>query len=534
MEKPMTPELNDTYDYIVVGGGHNGLSAACTLAGSGATVLLLEQRPHLGGLANSGQFLAEAPDHILSLGAMDDMFMSCTTFISDLGLHRYGYRSTPVQAPYGWIGEDGATLLLFHDLDRTLAEVRRFSAKDARAYADLQPALSWIFEALTAVMPHHPAQLPKAELGKLMLKLAPSRAIRRQLGRIMSHNLVDLMADTFDSDQMRSLATYWGSMIGPIDHDGGGFYCVGLAAVHRKPGVIRPLGGMGAVMAAMAAYAAQRGAHIRTSTPVRRVVVTNNRATGVVLGNGTEIRATRGVLAAVPPQLAYGGLLDDGVLDSATRAKVAILPASGNNSATFKIDIALAGPAGYPKGAAQRRKIDDFDIRKTALMTGTFEENIRQLQAIRAGETLPRPPVYMAVLSANDAGLAPQGQDVVYLAANVPAQPRDGWEKTKSAMSEAIMDSVTQHMDGFDAEIGRIETSPADFGDQFATPNGSYFHVDMTPLRLAMNRPAPGLGGYRSPVHNYFHAGAGSHPGGGVSGWPGRLAAQTALGRHDS
>jgi phytoene dehydrogenase-like protein len=530
---PTVPERHDRYDYIVVGGGHNGLSAACTLVGSGASVLVLEQRPHLGGLANSGPFVAEAPDHILSLGAMDDMFMSCTTFISDLRLERYGYRGIPVEAPYGWIGDDGSTLLLFHDLDRTLAEVRRFSAKDARTYADLQQALSWIFEALTTVMPHHPAQLPKAELGKLMLKLAPSRSIRRQLGRIMSHNLIDLMADTFESDQMRSLATYWGSMIGPIDYDGGGFYCVGLAAVHRTPGVIRPIGGMGAVMDAMAAYATARGAHIHTGTPVRKVVVTNGRANGVVLDDGTEIRATRGVLAAVPPQLAYGGFLEDGVLDSATKAKVAVLPASGNNAATFKIDVALSGRVTYPKGSAQRRKIDDFDIRKTALMTGTFDENIRQLQAIRAGESLPQPPVYVAVLSANDPGLAPEGQDVVYLASNVPAQPRDGWEKTKTAMSEAIMGSVRQHLDGFDTEIGRIETSPADFGEQFATPNGSYFHVDMTPLRLAMNRPAPGLGGYRSPVHGYFHAGAGSHPGGGVSGWPGRLAAETALGHHD-
>jgi phytoene dehydrogenase-like protein len=527
-----TPDLYDSYDYIVVGGGHNGLSAACTLAGSGASVLVLEQRPHLGGLANSGAFVVEAPNHILSLGAMDDMFMSCTTFISDLGLDRYGYRGTPVEAPYGWIGEDGSTLLLFHDLSRTLAEVRRFSAKDARTYAELQPALSWIFGALTTVMPHHPAQLPKAELGKLLLKLAPGRAIRRRLGHIMSHNLIDLMADTFESDQMRALATYWGSMIGPIDHDGGGFYCVGLAAVHRKPGVIRPRGGMGAVMDAMAAYATERGAQIRTGTAVAGVTVIDNRATGVALVDGTEIRAIRGVLAAVPPQLAYGRFLADGVLDSATRAKVATLPASGNNSATFKIDVALSGPATYPTGAAQRKRIDDFDIRKTALMTGTFDDNIRQLQAIRTGESLQRPPVYMAVLSANDPSLSPTGQDVVYLAANVPAQPRDGWEKSKAAVAEAIMGSVTQHLDGFDAEIGRIETSPADFGDQFATPNGSYFHVDMTPLRLAMNRPAPGLGGYRSPVRGYFHAGAGSHPGGGVSGWPGRLAAQTALGQH--
>jgi phytoene dehydrogenase-like protein len=521
-----------TYDFVVIGGGHNGLSAACTLSASGASVLVLEQRPHLGGLANSGRFLPEAPDHILSLGAMDDMFMSCTPLISDLGLQRYGYCGTPVEAPYGWIGEDGSTLLLFADLERTLAEVRRYSAKDARAYAELQPALSWIFEALTAVMPHHPADLPKKDLGKLLLKLAPSRSMRRRLGQVMSCNLIDLMAEVFESDQMRSLGTYWGSMIGPIDHDGGGFYCVGLAAVHRKPGVIRPRGGMAGIMNAMAAYAADRGTEIRTNTRVEQVLVSGNRSIGVRLADGAEISARRGVLAAVPPQTAYGPLLEDGVLDTATRAKIAILPASGNNSATFKIDVALTGEVTYPQGARERRRIDDFDIRKTALMTGTFDEQIRQLQAIRGGDSLDSPPVYMAVLTANDAGLAPPGQEVAYLASNVPAQPRDGWDKAKPWFSEAIMGSVGAHLQGFETEIGRVETSPADFGEQFATPNGSYFHVDMTPLRLAMNRPAPGLGGYRTPVAAYYHAGAGSHPGGGVSGWPGRLAAETALGQH--
>lgn len=527
-----TSSTSAAYDYVVIGGGHNGLSAACTLSQAGASVLVLESRDHLGGLANSAAFVPEAPEHILSLGAMYDMFMSGTPLLSDLNLAKYGYRGDPVEAPFGWIGEDGSTLLLFSDMNRTLAEVRRFSARDANAYADLQPALSWIFEALMAVSPRHPAELPKMELGKLLLKLAPSRSLRRRLGQIMSSNLIDLMAEVFESDQMRSLGTYWGSMIGPIDHDGGGFYCVGLAAVHRKPGVILPRGGMNGIMSAMAAYAKERGAQISTDARVAQVLVTGNRATGVRLADGSEITARRGVLAAVPPQSAFGPLLADGILDSGTRAKIAILPASGNNSATFKIDMALSGRLTYPKGAAKRAAIDGFDIRKTALMTGTFDDQIRQLNAIRSGESLENPPVYMAVLSANDATLAPDGQDVAYLASNVPAQPRDGWDKVKPWFSEAVMRSVGEHMSGFDTEIGRIETSPADFGEQYATPNGSYFHVDMTPLRLAMNRPARGLGGYRSPVDGYYLAGAGSHPGGGVSGWPGRLAAETALGQH--
>ncbi len=521
--------MPDHYDFAVIGGGHNGLSAACTLAGAGASVVVLEQCGIVGGLSTSYPYLAAAPQHWLSLGAMDDMFMSCTSIVEDLQLRRHGFDTIPVPAPYGWLGEDGESLLLFSDFDRTVREVRRFSEHDARAYADLQPALSWIFRALTSVMSRHPAKLVGVEMGKNLLRLAPDRSTRRRLGQIMSNNLIDLMAETFRSDQMRSLCTYWGSMIGPIDADGGGFYCVGLAAVHMKPGVQRPRRGMSSVVEALAAKARHHGADIRTNAAVERVLVSDNVAVGVRLADGTEIRTRRGVLAAVPPQSAYGPLLDDGAVDTAVRAKVATMPASGNNSATFKVDMALAGRVEFTAGMRQRAKVDGSDLRKVSLMTGTFDDQITQLGLIRRGESLPRPPIYIAVLSGLDPTVAPDGQDVLYLASNVPAQPRESWETAKPWLTTAILESASAHLSGIDSEIDRIVTSPADYGTQFGTPNGSYFHIDMTPLRLGMRRPAPGLGGYRGPITGYFHAGAGSHPGGGVSAWPGRLAAQTAL-----
>lgn len=516
-----------TYDFVVVGGGHNGLAAACTLAASGASVVVLERQPILGGLSTSHPYLPEAPGHWLSRGAMDDMFLSCTSIVDELGLRAAGMETVKVPAPYGWLGDDGETLLLFADLERTLREVCRFSAADARTYAELQPALGWIFDALRAVMSRHPADLPKAELGRQLLKLAPSRSVRRRLGQIMSHNLVDLMADTFESDQMRSLGTYWGSMIGPIDADGGGFYAVGLAAVHREPGVQRPRGGMRNIIQALERRARSAGAVVRTGADVANVLTESGRATGVRLGDGTEIRARRGVLAAVAPQAMYGSLLDDGVVDERVLAKVATMPASGNNSATLKVDVALAGRAEF--GPATRRRHDGHDLRTVSLMTGTFADQVEQLRLIRRGESLDRPPVYIAVLSGLDPSVAPEGQDVLYLASNVPARPSGGWPEVGQKHVDAVLGSVAGHLNGLDTEIGRVVTTPADFEAEYGAPNGSYFHVDMTPLRLAMNRPAPGLGGYRGPVAGYFHAGAGSHPGGGVSGWPGRLAALTAL-----
>jgi phytoene dehydrogenase-like protein len=286
---------------------------------------------------------------------------------------------------------------------------------------------------------------------------------------------------------------------------------------------------MSSVVEALAARARQCGADICTGIGAERVLVEGNTARGVRLTDGNEVLARRGVLAAVPPQLAYGALLEEGVVDSAVRAKVATIPASGNNSATFKIDMALSGRVELPVATRARAGVDGYDLRNVSLMTGTFDDQITQLNLIRRGESLDRPPVYLSVLSGLDPTIAPGGQDVLYMASNVPAQPREDWDVVKPRYTDAVLGSAAAHLSGLEAEIGRIVTSPADFGTQYATPNGSYFHVDMTPLRLGMRRPAPGLGGYRGPVAGYFHAGAGSHPGGGVSAWPGRLAAQTVL-----
>jgi phytoene dehydrogenase-like protein len=518
------------WDFIVVGGGHNGLSAACTIAAAGKSVVVLEQRPFLGGLANSHPFLPEAPEHILSMGAMDDLFMSSTSLSSDLGLPAYGHRSVAPEAPYGWLGEDGETLLLFRDFDRTLREVRRFSARDARTYAELRPNLDWLIDAQNAVMVRHPADLPKGALAKHLLKLAPSKSIRRHLGRMFSNNLVDFAAETFEGDALRSLIVYWGSMIGPVDFDGGGYFAVGMAAVHRQPGLMRPVGGMGALIRAFERRLLASGGEVRVNTRVARVLTGTSGAQGVELDDGTVLRARNGVLASVPPQIAFTTLLEDGVLDTATKAKVAMLPASANNVAFFKIDMALSGRVEFAEANRRRHAIDGFDVGSTSLMTGTFDDQVRQLHAMRYGDSLDDLPIYISILSHHDSTLAPAGQDVLYICADVAAQTRDGWATSKKWYSEAIMRVAGRHLTGLEYEIGRLETSPADFEAMFGTPNGNYFHVDMTPLRYGMNRPAPGPGGYRTPVQGYYLAAAGAHPGGGVSGWAGRLAAQTALG----
>lgn len=523
----------ESWDYIVVGAGHNGLSAGCTLANAGRKVLLVDQLDWVGGLSASLPWVNEAPGHLLSVGAMDDMLMAQTSLTRDLGLERHGYEPVPLPAPYGWIGEEGETLLLFRDFERTLNDIRHFSRKDAATYAEIKPTLDLVMDLTERLVSQRPTEISRAQLLKTAVKLAPNRQGRRLLGRMASLNVFEMINETFESNPMRGLWGYWTSMVGPADLDGTGLYLMAFHAVHRKQGVLRPRGGMTGLMNAFRSLLESKRGEILLGRRVERILVDGGRARGVRLDDGTELVARFGVLTNCAPQVALGELLDDGVLDRETRTKVSMIPANAVNTAAFKIDIAVGGRVGFPAGEARRK--DGFDIRRTTLMTGTLEDHIDHLKAMKLGRTIDPPPVYMAVLSASDETIAPPGQDVLYLHSNVPADPVTGWdEPTKTQYTDAILASAKRFLGGLDAEIGRVVHTPSDFERRFSTPKGAYFHVDMGPLRLGVNRPAKGLGDYTTPVTGLYLAGAGSHPGGTINGWCGRLAAQRALATESS
>jgi phytoene dehydrogenase-like protein len=342
---------------------------------------------------------------------------------------------------------------------------------------------------------------------------------------MLTLSVFEMINDTFESDAMRGLWAYWTSMIGPADVDGTGVYLMAYHAAHRKQGVLRPRGGMTGLMDAFASKIRINGGEIRLDTGVERVIVERGRAVGIRTTTGEDLAARHAVLATCAPQVTLSRLLERDVLDRDIRTKVSMIPANSANSAAFKIDMAVGGRLDF----AGAKRADGFDPRRTTLMTGTLEDHIAHLQALKLGRSVATPPLYMAVLSAVDPTIAPQGQDVLYLHSNVPADPVGGWEANKGAYEDTIMKSARRFLEGLDAEIGRVVHTPEDFERRFGTPKGCYFHVDMTPQRLGVNRPARGLGGYRTPVEGLYLAGAGAHPGGTINGWCGRLAAQQAL-----
>lgn len=519
--------MSETFDYVVVGAGHNGLSAAATLAEKGRSVVVVEKLPFIGGLSTSRAWVPEAPGHLLSVGAMDDMLMAQTPLTKQLGLRQHGYESIRLEAPYGWLGEDGETLLLFDDFDRAVAEIRRFSAKDADTYVRIRPTMDLIMDLVEKLVTQAPAAMGKRDLVKVLLKVAPDKASRKLLGAMVSTSVFEMISETFESDAMRGLWAYWTSMLGPADLEGTGVFLMGFHATHRPGGISRPRGGMTGLMNAFAGKIASHGGQIRTGNGVEQILVERGRAVGVRLDDGSEIVARQGVLTNCAPQVTFNQLLPDGVVDRQLQNRIDLIPSNSVNSAAFKIDLAASGRLGYTLGEA--RRTDGVDIRRTTLMTGTLEDQISMLQSLKLGLPVETPPVYLSVLSAVDPTIAPEGQDVVYIHSNVPADPVGGWPDNKESYEKRILASAARYMSGLETEIGHVTHTPKDFERIFGTPRGNYFHVDMTPLRLGTNRPARGLGNYATPVKGLYLAGAGSHPGGTVNGWCGRLAAFEAM-----
>ncbi|MDB5968367.1 MAG: dependent oxidoreductase family protein [Hydrocarboniphaga sp.] len=521
--------MNQSWDYIVIGAGHNGLTAACTLAKAGRSVLVVEQRAITGGLSVSHPFVTAAPNHHLSIGAMDDALMGHSPMIDFLGLRQYGYDSIPMAAPYGWMGEDGETLLLHNSFDRTVEEIKYFSPRDAQTYIDVRGAIDLVMGGLEGIMPYHPAQIPKSLLIKMALKAAIDRKSRKVLGRMLSVNAFEMIAETFESEAMRGLWAFWACMFAPATVQASGVYLAAFGSVHRA-GIFRPVGGMSGMIRAMEGALTAKGGEIRCNHKVEQLLLDGKRIKGVRIVGGQELFARHAVLANCAPQVVLGKLLPASVVDEKLRTKIDFIPANSVSVAPFKIDYAVGGRITYKKAVAMRARRDDMDVRKTTFMTGTLEQHIAQHKASLRGEPVDfRPPLYFSIMSANDASIAPKGQDVFYLYVNTPINPIGGWDACKTEYSQQIRSAVSHYVDGLDLEIGSIEHCPKDFEEQFGAPNGAYFHVDMIPSRMLMNRPAPGLGGYKTPFGGLYLAGAGSHPSGGVCGWPGRLAAETAM-----
>jgi phytoene dehydrogenase-like protein len=205
--------------------------------------------------------------------------------------------------------------------------------------------------------------------------------------------------------------------------------------------------------------------------------------------------------------------------------RVALAPANAHGGAPLKVDVALRGQISVPRHQAMRT--DGVELRKCVLLIGTTEAVLENFKASSRGEVPKLPYMWNTVPSAVDPGQAPAGQDIAYLyPVAMPVNPAAGWDAIRSGVGQQVIDQASEYMTGLkEFEIGRrVEASP-DLAKRLNVHNGCVVHIDTSATRSGQMRPAYGLGGETLPVAGLFLGGAGIHPGGGINGLPGRIAA---------
>jgi phytoene dehydrogenase-like protein len=514
-------------DVIVVGAGHNGLVAACYLARAGLQVLVVEANDHIGGCTTSEALVPSAPHHLLSACAADVITMRSSTVVGDLALTRYGYREVDIDPAYAALGADGSSLVFWRDAARTAAEIRRFSVRDAQAFRELMEGFDHVLDAALPLVATNPTRPDPARVWQALRAASRHPRSVARAASLATTSAAEAIRERFTHPLVQSGLATIANFGAPITGEGTGVNLLVVAVVSRF-GMGRPVGGMGALPAALARCLAAHGGRVRVGAPVEQVIVSDGAAIGVALEDGEELYAPT-VLTATEPHRALTRLLPSGTLPDHLAVRAEHIPAGNDGCTHFKVEMAMRGRLRLSRHEARRG--DDVDLRIPSAMVGSIDEVCAAIAAAKSGRRADPLPFVSMVPTAADPSQAPDGQDTLSLWSGwLPHEPPGGWDDYKEPTARAFVDHAAQYYDGIEElEIGRSVESPLDISARTGVRDGNVYHVDVTLTRVGPLRPALGFGGYKTPVHGMYITGAGTHPGPSVSGIPGQQAARTIL-----
>jgi phytoene dehydrogenase-like protein len=519
----------DRYDVAIVGAGHNGLTCAAYLAGRGLRVVVLEKNAVVGGAAVTEEF---HPGFRNSVAAYTVSLLN-PRVIGDLQLAAHGLRIVERPVANFWPVDARSYLLMPHGTPARSRAVARFSPSDAERLPAYDAALARAALLLRGLAMRAPPNagggilelLKGAGLGRRLAAL--SLEDKRLLLDLFTKSAADFLGLWFESDVVKGALAFdgiVGAYAGPWA-PGTAYLLMHYAfgEVNGKPGVWgHAVGGMGAIAEAMARAAQARGAVIRRNAPVARLIVAGGRAGGVELETGERI-AARAVAANVAPKLLFRDLVPEGAIDPDLQRRLARLK---SGSGVFRMNVALTELPDFtcrPGTIAQ-------DHHGSGIIIGpTLDYLERAYLDARAHGWSRQPVVEMLIPSTLDATLAPPGRHVAslfvqYVAPRLP-QGRS-WDDAREAFADLVIDTVAAHAPNFKASVmARQVLSPLDLERRFGLVDGDIFHSQMTLDQLFSARPVLGHADHRMPLPGLYLCGAGAHPGGGVTGLPGRNAA---------
>lgn len=520
------------HDVIIVGGGHNGLVAACYLAKAGMKTLLLERREIVGGAAVTEDI---HPGFRCSTLAHTTGPLS-KSVIDDLNLQHFGFETLTPDVRVLALTLDGRSLPIYNDVAKTRKDIQSFSTKDGDAYPEFLTAferIGRVLSPLTTMTPpsiDRPAAADVWNLGKVGLAF-------RNLGKKDEYRLLrwgpmavaDLAAEWFETELLRATVAargIHGAFAGPWSA-GTSLGLLWQAALDGNP--IAPAvfvkGGLGALTQSLAAAAVDSGVEIKTAAEVAAIETRNGSPAKVVLRNGDDFEA-RAVVSNADPRTTFLGLIDPIDLEPNFLAKIRNYRAVGT---TAKINLALSGLPSFSgvNGSDSATKLSG------RIHIGSDIDYLeRAFDAAKYGEYSPAPYLDITIPSLTDSTLAPEGKHVMSIHVQfAPYKLKDGnWDSRRDELARAVVDQLEQYAPGIGSLIlAQQVLTPLDLEREYGLSGGHIHHGEQSLDQFFTFRPILGWAQYRTPLKRVYLCGAGTHPGGGVTGLPGANAAREIL-----
>jgi phytoene dehydrogenase-like protein len=522
------------YDAIIVGGGHNGLVTAFYLARAGRKVLVLERRDIVGGCA-----VTEAlwPGYKVSTASYLVSLLQ-QKIVDDMQLSKHGYQVDPKDPAFFSPFPDGRYFFTWQDGAKTLAEVAKFSKRDAARMPAFDEQLERLAKLVESLLLVCPPPFPPQGIGEIIeyLKLVgklrglPAKDMVA-LVKIFTMSAADYLDEWFESPEVKvTLATD-----GVIGANGGPrspgtayillHHCMGGVGGKRGLwGFVR--GGMGAVSEAMASAARAAGAEIRCGAQVTRLSVKENRAVGVILKNGDELEAKQ-IASNLDPKRTFLKLVDPALLPTEFTETIRNFRCEGI-SAKINLGVkALPNFKALPGVSAPHHKA-------TMHICPSMDYVEKAWDDAKYGRPSERPMLEMTCPTLYDPKLAPEGRHIIGIFLQyAPYTLRNGtWDDLRDPFYKRVLKIIDEYAPGFSSTIEHAEMlTPLDLERRYSITGGNIFHGEMAIDQMFSLRPATRYANYKTPIENLFLCGSGTHPGGGVMGAPGHNAAMAMLKR---
>lgn len=519
--------MTKKYDAVIIGGGHNGLVCAFYLARAGMKVRIVERRDIVGGAAVTEEFHPGFRNSVASY----TVSLLQPKVIADMKLADHGYRVIERPISNFLPQEDGGYLKLGGGLERTQAEFARFSKHDAEmlpAYYDMLEGVADVLRDLALKSPPNVGDgirtlIDGALQGRALMKLSLSQ--QRDVLELFTKSARSFLDSWFESEAVKA-AFGFDAVVGNYaspDTPGSAYVLLHhvFGEVNGKKGAWgHSIGGMGNITQIMAKVCREHGVEISLESPVDKIINENGKVCGVRLESGEEIAADR-VIANVGPKLLYEKMFEEGDLKPEFKRRIKGFKAG---SGTFRMNVALSELPRFTCLPEPGEHLQSGIIIAPTLdyMDEAF------LDAKRYGWS-KKPIVEMLIPSIVDDSLAPAGQHVASLFCQ-QFDPAHDWDADEDKAADTIIDTVEAYAPGFRASIlGRQILSPLGLERKFGLTGGDIMHGNMSLDQLWSARPVLGHGAYRGPLKGLYMCGAGTHPGGGVTGAPGHNCAQEVL-----